>query len=73
MSVSSYVVTFVGPPGLGTTDIFANAVGEVFALQGRRQGPASETRTSTSFAQLFDLISAIRSEDDTALDWSPWV
>ena len=70
-----YITTLEGAPGLGTVDIFNNtnaASPAYLAMQGRKQGPDAETRTSVTFGDLFELFKAIRSDDDTALAWSPF-
>ena len=60
-------VVFVDPPvdGSGSETVF-------FAVQGRFQGNVSESRTSQQFEDLVELVTALRSQDDATLDWSPF-
>lgn len=66
-----YITSLVGPPGLGTVDVFFNGDGGYLAMQGRPGGAVPETRTSAAMP-IFDLLKAIRSENDALLAWSPW-
>jgi len=66
-------VAKIDQPGNVVTDVFAIADGgPYFAMEGRIQGNNSATRTSQQFGSLFDLIKALRSQNDTDLDWSPF-
>jgi hypothetical protein len=81
--VAIYVAR-VDQPGNVVTDVFSDEVfleppvgGQgrqtvYFAVEGRFQAGNSESRTSQNFTSLVELVTALRSQDDVALNWSPY-